>query len=271
MHNSISIEDFQKAALIDEAVLKNELEILSSISAQTFKITEPVVLSVYKPDEAIDKHIGVLICPGGGYLLHFLLDVIHLSKFLIKHGFTPIIFEYRLPNGDKNIPLDDLKMAFSSIKANADKWTINPEKIGILGTSAGGHLAAMGSSPRFAKDISMTPLFTVLCYPVITMTDLTFSAKALLGNTPTEQDILDFSAELQVTSDTPPTLILTGNADEVVSPMHSLLYGEALQKKDVDSALYIFPEGKHGFFLYENFSHNDLALSLLEKWLKRFI
>ena len=271
MLNSISIEDFQKAALVDEAVLKNELEMLSSISAQMFKITEPVAMSVYKPDEAIDKYIGVLICPGGGYLLHFLLDVIYLSKFLIKHGFTPMILEYRLPNGHKDIPLDDLRIAFSMIKSNADKWAINPEKTGFMGTSAGGHLAAMGSSAKFVKDLSIKPLFTVLCYPVITMTDLTFSAKALLGNNPPEQDILDFSAELQVTSDTPPTLILTGNADEIVSPMHSILYGKALYKNNVDSALYIFPEGKHGFFLYENFSHNDLALSLLEKWLKRFI
>ncbi len=86
---SISPEDVENTPLVDEAVLKNEFKQLNTASAQMFKITEPVVLSVYKPDKAIDKHIGVIVCPGGGYRMHLLPDVIHLSTFLIKQGFTP--------------------------------------------------------------------------------------------------------------------------------------------------------------------------------------
>ncbi len=183
-----------------------------------------------------------------------------------------MILEYRLPNGNKNIPLDDLKMAFSTIKRNADKWAVNPKRIGLLGTSAGGHMAVIASSEKFAKEVSTTPLFAILAYPVITMTDsTTHSIKALLGNNPPERDIMDFSAELQVTPNTSPTIILTGWADEVVSPKHTLLYDETLLKNNVSSALYLLPEEKHGFFAHEDYSYNDLAFSLLEKWLKHFI
>ena len=227
-------------------------------------------ITVNKPEESKDLHIAIIVCPGGSYQMHFMMDAISVSDWLVEQGITTIMLEYRLPEGNRNIPFEDLQEAFAITRSKADEWGINPEKIGLLGTSAGGHLVAMASSDKFAEELGITPAFNILFYPVITMGKYIHrdSCIALLGDNPSSQDLTDYSVELHVTSKTPPTIILTGSTDEIVSPMNSVLYFEALLKHNVLSGLYLFPEGKHGFHIYDGYQYTDLSYSLLYQWVK---
>ena len=229
------------------------------------------MLMIYSPDKETDTGIAVVICPGGGYAgLAFQHEGKQFAEWLNTLGITGIILKYRMPNKHKNIPLEDVWQAMRYVRENAERLKIDRNKIGIAGFSAGGHLASTASTHYSFEGASTRPDFSILFYPVVTMTSFTHggSRENLLGKNPTEVDIQLFSNEKQVNNNTPPTILLLSDDDKVVDPLNSIHYYEALKKNDIPASLYIFPEGGHGWGMNTNFKYHETMLSLLEEWLK---
>ena len=233
-------------------------------------------IHIYLPDAAKNTGAAVIICPGGGYGgLAFDHEGIQFAKWLNDRGIAGVILKYRMPNKHKDIPIADARRAIYYIRENADKLAINAGKVGVAGFSAGGHLAATLSTwvKSEVEGISERPDFSILFYPVITMKALTHggSRNALLGNNPSEEDVLAFSTEEQVSPFTPQTILLLSNDDKSVVPQNSVSYYEALKKNNIPATMYIFPEGGHGWGMRENFKYNKQMLELLDMWLKDVI
>lgn len=231
-------------------------------------------ISVFLPSKGKANGTAVIICPGGGY--HVLLtkrEGSDIARAFNKEGIAAIVLKYRLPNDrampDKAIaPLQDAQQAIRTVRLNAKKWNIDPSKIGIMGFSAGGHLAATAGT-HFEKalipnpeGISVRPDFMVLIYPVISFTDSighTGSRGNLIGNLEkgsAEQikQIRYFSNEYHVNSQTPPTFITHASDDVVVPLANTTVFYEALKKNNVPSDLHIYSKGGHGYLKYPAFN-----------------
>lgn len=246
------------------------------------KVTDPS-LYVFLP--SVEKATGtaVLICPGGGYAaLAFNHEGYAIAKWLNDNGIAGIILKYRLPSDmimkDKSVgPLQDAQEAVRTIRRNALKWNINPRKIGVIGFSAGGHLASTLSTHYDeivyeAKDtVSARPDFSLLIYPVITM-DASFthpgSRKNLLGENPSEESIKKFSNELQITEKTPPAFLVHAGDDKSVPVKNSIVYYESLQKNGIPAELHIFQKGGHGFGLAGGRDTQSAWPELCLAWMK---
>lgn len=224
---------------------------------------------------------AVIICPGGGYQAQaYEHEGTEVAKWLASLGYQAFVLKYRLPDKElftdaPYIPLGDARQAILTVRQQADQFGVDPSKIGIMGFSAGGHLAAT-ASVLFNKKIpfaqtgpEVRPDFSILIYPVISMTDeFTHqgSKQALLGETPSPDMEKLFSAEKQVNSATPPTFILHAEDDEGVAPQNTRAYAKALRKHDVEVKEIILPEGGHGF----GFKKESPAFKwteYLEEWL----
>ncbi|WP_419800918.1 alpha/beta hydrolase [Mucilaginibacter sp.] len=244
------------------------------------KVTKPT-LEIYLP--AKDKATGaaVVICPGGGYaFVSYTHEGIEIAEAFNKIGVAAFVLKYRLPSDaimkDKSIgPLQDAQMAIKTVRENAAKYHIDPNKVGIIGFSAGGSLAALTGShyndPKIANsnNTSLRPDFMVLLYPVISMTDsLTHkgSLDNLLGLTPNPEQVRYFSNELNVTPNTPPTMLVHAEDDNVVNVKNSLYYYEALLKNKVPAELIIYPKGGHGFGL-NNKTTPDNWMEHVKNWM----
>ena len=229
-------------------------------------ITSPVI-HAFLPDSEVKSDIAVLICPGGGYALEsFKYEGSELAEWLSENGITAFVLKYRLPNGNEKLPLEDAKKAIRLIRENSEKWKINSQKIGVIGFSAGGHLAA--TLLTHAENESM-PNFGILFYPVITMQDnLTHkgSKKRLLGNTKDTELINYYSCELNVTKNTPPTLLLLSDNDKTVSPLNSILFYTALKKNNIPASISIFPEGGHGWGFNTSFKYYNIVRFTVLEW-----
>jgi acetyl esterase/lipase len=236
-------------------------------------------LEYFKPEKP--NKTAVIICPGGGYArLAYTLEGIKVAEWFAQRGVSAFVLKYRLPDDrvmehKEKVPLADVQQSFNYLIANAGKLGIDSNKIGIIGFSAGGHLAATASN-RFdqpvlksEKKINLLPYFSILIYPVITMKEYTHggSRRNLLGENPDEKLITEYSNELNVTSDTPPTFIVHASDDGSVPVRNSINYYQALIKNNVKSALHIFQQGGHGFAM-KNKWDDEQWLFLLDKWLK---
>ena len=221
-------------------------------------------LTVYLPPAERATGTAVLIFPGGGYgTIVTNTEGTPIAKAFIKEGIAAIVVKYRLPDAekmnDKSMgPLMDAQQAMKVARAKSAQWNINPSKIGIIGFSAGGHLASsLGTHFKTTyipnKDgLNLRPDFMVLVYPVISMKEaLTHpgSRQNLLGKDPKEKQVLFFSNEDQVTKDTPPTYLTHSGDDSVVKVGNSIAFYKALQEKGVNAELHLFPKGNHGFVL----------------------
>jgi len=247
------------------------------------KVSQPT-MTVFKPTGGINAHTAVIICPGGGYqILAFNLEGTEIARRLASWGITAFVLKYRLPSDqimeNKSVgPLMDAERAIALVRSQATHWNVDPARIGIMGFSAGGHLAA-SLSTLYTKDvlgaahpdnISLRPDFSILGYPVISMQeDITHkgSKNALLGEHPDEALAREFSCELQVTDSTPPTFIVLANDDPGVPPANSLRYAEALQKHKVPVELHMYQNGGHGFGGHNKHSPDDW-LGRLKNWLQ---
>ena len=225
------------------------------------KVSIPEI-SIFQPEKSIGKNTAVIICPGGGYaILAYNLEGTTVAKILNSWGVTAIVLKYRLPSDeimrDKSVgPIEDAQRAIQYVRENAEQLNIDPQKIGIMGFSAGGHLAATAST-HFNKDyisnpnhISLRPDFSILGYPVISMTDLLThhgSRDNLLGKNPSSETINNFSNELQVTKNTPPAFLVLAGDDDAVNPKNSIDYYEALLKNHVPAEMHIYQNSGHGF------------------------
>jgi len=235
------------------------------------------------PSNQENKGAAVLICPGGGYQhLAYIISGMQLAKWFNTLGISAFVLNYRLPNSPdvrqrEIAPLQDAQRAMRIIRANAEKWQIKPEKIGVLGTSAGGHLAAnLGTSTEDATKINdeldkfpFNPNFMILVSPVITMGEYAHagSRKNLLGENPSRQLIEKYSLEKQVTATTPPAFIVHAADDKAVNPRNSLMFYNALLDKSISASLHIFPNGGHAIALRNNPGSTETWTNLCEMWL----
>lgn len=240
-----------------------EVQITSETGVRIRNVTEPT-LTIYFPAKEKATQTAVLIIPGGGYTyVTVTKEGDSVAQWLNEHGITAAVLKYRLPSDscmvDKTVgPLQDAQEAIRILRRNAKRWNLDPSKIGVLGFSAGGHLAATLSTKYDERvypvedSTSARPDFTILVYPVITMEEpLTHrgSRERLLGSSPSEELIQRFSAQYHVTQSTPPTFIVHALDDTAVPVDNSLLYIEALRKNRVRAELHLYQHGGHGFGL----------------------
>lgn len=234
-------------------------------------LTDEAKLYIYLPQKKSNqKTPAVLICPGGGYAgVSMVYEGHAFAKWLSSQGIAGIVLKYRLPNQHKEVPFEDAEESMRIIRANADKWSINVDKVGISGFSAGGHLAALYSNRYSNKGAYIQPNFAILFYPVISFKEVTRGGTRpnLLGKNPSSTEIYSFSADKQVTANTPPTIIFASDNDHSVSPTHSTMYYNILKKNGVPSTLYVFPKGDHGWGMIKTFEYYEQSLSLLKMWL----
>lgn len=227
------------------------------------KVSRPA-LQIYLPAKLKATGAAVLIIPGGGYAgLTFESEGVQQAQYFIDHGIAAFVLKYRLPSDqtmtDKSIgPLQDAQQGLRFIRLHAKEWGLDPARVGAIGFSAGGHLAASLAThfekPLIAnpEHISLRPDFLVLVYPVISMSlKLTHmgSRNALLGPIPSDDQVAQFSNELHVTAKTPPSLILHAVDDQLVDVDNSIVFLEALRHAGVPVEARLFEKGQHGFFL----------------------
>lgn len=206
---------------------------------------------------------AIVICPGGGYGgLVTGAEGHGIADWLNHHGIAGVVLEYRLPAGRSQVPLLDAQRAIRTVRANAKPWGINPARIGIMGFSAGGHLASTvgthfdkGNSKAIdpVDRISCRPDFTILIYPVITMGEKTHqgSKQNLLGKDPSPKLVEEFSNEKQVTARTPPTFLAHALDDGAVVPANSQMFYDALRAHNVPGDYLELPSGGHGLNGYK--------------------
>ncbi|WP_207427205.1 alpha/beta hydrolase [Pedobacter sp. SYSU D00535] len=255
----------------------------SSANERVFKVGNPGMFA-YFPSASENKGAAVLICPGGGYeRLAYVISGTQLAKWFNTIGLTAFVLNYRLPNGTdlkqrELAPLQDAQRAMRIIRANAQRWGIDPKKIGVQGSSAGGHLAALLGT--FSEDVSnvkdslsqfsYNPAFSILVSPVIDMGDWahTGSKRNLLGEKPSINLLKKYSPHLNVSQATPPAFIVHAFNDKSVSVRNSLLFYQALVDNNISSSLHAFPQGGHAIALRNNPGSANLWTALCESWLK---
>jgi acetyl esterase/lipase len=246
------------------------------------KINHVVVptLTVFLPKKQDANKASVIICPGGGYGgLAINHEGFEVARALNNLGITAFVLKYRLPKDacmqDKSIgPLQDAQQSIALVRSKSETFNIDPNKIGILGFSAGGHLAATAtthfSQPVLNVPVSVKPDFAVLIYSVISFADsITHmgSRRNLLGSNPTAAMIAQYSNELHITSSTPPCFLVHAADDKAVVVDNSLSFFKALKKQQIPASLNIYPFGGHGFGLH-NKTTSDQWFNRLTFWLK---
>lgn len=242
-------------------------------SARTFILQNSAdgasTLTCYLPDYASGR--AVIACPGGGYS-HLAMEHegTDWANFFNTQGIAYFVLKYRMPNGDRNIPISDAYHAIQTVRDSASVWGINPYDVGIMGSSAGGHLAATVSTHA---PFAVRPNFSILFYPVITMDDRAThrgSVENFLGkNRADEQLVKDFSNERAVRRHlTPPAIILTSGDDRVVNPVtNGIAYFSAMRRAGNPCALYVYPTGGHGWGYRHNFTYHNQMTDDLRQWL----
>jgi acetyl esterase/lipase len=269
------IELYNKKSSNSELAEVNNKETRNSMGLIT-KVVSPT-LEMYLPSVSDSLHSAVIICPGGGYsVIVYEGEGVSTAKKMASNGIVAFVLKYRLPDSttkdNKNIPLQDAQQAIKIVRENASKWNINPNKIGIMGFSAGGHLASTLATHYHPlidniKNTSLRPDFQILIYPVISMQDsLTHlgSRNQLLGENPKPEDIHNFSSELQVDNNTPPAYITHATDDNVVDVDNSIFYFEQLRHHKVPVEMHIYQKGNHGFV----FKHKTWTDPLFQ-WMKK--
>lgn len=249
------------------------------------RISSVILPTLTKFSPGKPNGMSVIICPGGGYgRLAIDHEGVEVAKAFNQIGVTAFVLKYRLPNDsimtDKTKgPLQDAQEAIRMIRKQAAAWGLNPAKIGIMGFSAGGHLAATAAThfnvmaDAAAKDTtSVRPDFAILIYPVISFDDsITHkgSKTNLLGKDPTAEQTKLFSNELQVTKNSPPAFLVHAGDDGTVPVENSIRYYQACIKNKVPAELHVYPKGGHGFGL-NNKTTADKWFDRLINWMNTF-
>jgi len=241
-------------------------EVVADDIALVRKVQEPNI-QVFLPSKRNATRQAVVICPGGGYaVLAYDWEGTDIAKWLNSQGIAAIVLKYRLPSpvsqvSPHDVPLMDAQRAMRMVRQHAEEWNIDPQQIGIMGFSAGGHLASTlgthyDAGDAGAKDpietFNSRPDFMILGYPVISLKEHVAhigSRNNLLGKSPSDDLVEKFSNELQVTEDTPPSFIFHSQDDTGVPVQHSLLFYEALVRAKVPAEMHLYPKGGHGYSL----------------------
>ncbi len=244
-----------------------EVTIWDTSDIVRIRLVQQPDIAVFLPSKKNATGEGVIICPGGGYqILAYDWEGSDIARWFNSHGIAAFVLKYRLPGSKSNIipyksPLMDAQRAMRLVRYHAEEWNVDPARIGIMGFSAGGHLASTlsthydGGNPSGddpVDRVSCRPDFSILIYPVISFNDdFTHSGSkwALLGDNPDAELVTYFSNELQVTDDTPPAILVHSGDDKSVPVENSLVYYEALRAHQITSELHVYPYGGHGFSL----------------------
>lgn len=251
-------------------LLLTGLQVSAQSTPKPFDIEQPS-LRVFLPAPELATGRAVVACPGGGYSgLAVNHEGYDWAPYFNKQGIALIVLKYRMPKGDRTLPISDAEAAMKMVRDSADVWNLNPNDIGIMGSSAGGHLA---STIATHAPEALRPNFQILFYPVITM-DKSFthmgSHDNLLGKDASVDLEKEFSNEKQVTKETPRAFIVYSDDDKVVPPANGVNYYLALNKKGVPSVLHIYPTGGHGWGIREDFLYKSEMQNELTSWLRSF-
>ena len=232
-------------------------------------------LTVYLPDEKKATGRAVVCCPGGGYTNLAMDHEGHQwATFFNNQGIALIVLKYRMPHGNRMIPISDAEEAMKTVRRRSSEWHINPADVGIMGFSAGGHLASTIATHSTGD---AAPNFQILFYPVITM-DLGFTHKGsydnFLGEGYTKKELrkleAEYSNDLQVNRTTPRAFLALSDDDKVVPAANGFNYYEQLYKHDVPASIHIYPTGGHGWGYRESFAYHYNMIFELKAWLQSF-
>lgn len=234
-------------------------------SKQNFKPN----IRVFLPEKSKANGMAVLCLPGGGYS-HLATghEGYDWAPYFNDLGFAFVVLKYRMPHEVTDVPISDAKEALRIVRENAEKWGIDPKKVGIMGSSAGGHLATTVATHSLP---GTEPNFQILFYPVVTM-DVNYthngSRQNLIGTNPTKETADLYSNDMQVSSNTPRAILLLSDDDKVVPSPNSVNYYLALRRHNVPATMHIYPSGGHGWGCRKNFKYHNEMMADLTAWLK---
>lgn len=232
--------------------------------------TTSTELFIFKADPAKATGQAIVVIAGGGYgCVCVEWEGYKAAEWLASNGITCGVLKYRLPNGHPEVPLEDAVAALRTMRKMADDLKIDKNNIGVMGSSAGGHLAAYVSTLAADED---KPNFTVLFYPVITSEEGRChkgSFDNLLGANATERERAFYSLETRVTKSTPPALIFYSDGDPLVPSVSGTRYYNALDKHGIKASLHIYPEGWHGWCMHPEYEQYEVWTKVMLDWLKR--
>ena len=234
-------------------------------------LQDTAYIKVFLPDAKRATGRAVVICPGGGYArLAMDHEGTQWAPFFNNMGIATIVLHYRMPNGNAKVPISDAEEALRTVRRNAKNWHINASDIGIMGFSAGGHLA---STIATQSKGDAKPNFQILFYPVITMMQgytHQGSHDNLLGYNASKKDEQKYCSDLQVTRVTPRACLLLSDDDHAVLPINSVNYYAELYRHDVPASIYVYPTGGHGWGMNTSFAYHSEMLLNLKGWLESF-
>lgn len=239
-------------------------------TAKVFDVAKPE-MKVFLPNKELATGRAVVACPGGSYLGHAINhEGWDWAPFFNKQGIALIVLKYRIPEGDRTKPISDAEAAMKMVRDSAQVWGINPEDVGIMGSSAGGHLASTIATHSTGK---AKPDFQILFYPVISMElplGHPMTHDNFLGPNTTKELEAEYSNHKKVTKDTPRAFIATSDDDEIVPPANSAEYYLAMTKAGAPAVLHVYPTGRHGWGILDSFVYKNEMLSDLSSWLRSF-
>ena len=226
------------------------------------------MIRVYLPEDSVRNGMAVLVCPGGGYrVLSLGQEGYQWADYFVPQGIATIVLNYRMPMGHTEVPISDATEAMRIIREKASEWGINPKKVGIMGSSAGGHLA---STIATHNPEATRPDFQILFYPVISM-DKEYthmdSHNCMIGENATKELEDLYSNALQVTPQTPPAILLLSDDDNLVPARNSAEYYLALKKNKVRASMHVYPSGGHGWGCGKFFRYHKEMMADLQIWL----
>ena len=249
----------------------NELTVDEQIINSKFDmaLTSSTDFYIYKADPAVATGQGIVIVPGGGYYkLSMKYDGFMIAQYLRSIGVSSIVVKYRLPNGHREVPIEDALAGMRYMRSEGIKWGVDPKQVGILGSSAGGYLAGHASNMVPEQD---KPQFSILIYSVISGMNRSRPRSTfglMLGDYRTDADEYWYSLENRVTPTTPPALLLLADDDVTVQPEHSMAYYKALKYYGIPAAMHVFPSGKHGWAGHDEYRYANPAKEAIKDWLK---
>lgn len=248
----------------------------NGLPPENVRTTQDIVLGATEADYLAypadaDRATGqaVVICPGGGYAaVCFDHEGIQVARWLNERGITAVVLRYRMPNGHPDIPVEDALAAIRMVREKARLWHVDPHRVGIMGFSAGGHLAAAASTRFTGTDDR--PDFTVLMYAAISRDERVIDRETMgnLFGADVPADSALYSCEKEVTARTPPAFIAMSDDDDNVLPGNSICYYTALKRHGVPAELHAYPRGKHGWGWNPSFRYHDELTASLGRWLE---
>ena len=245
------------------------------------KISRPTLTIFPLKENNAKKYPAVIICPGGGYWINAMRhEGTDVAKEFNKLGVVAFVLKYRIPSDETMVnreigPIQDAQQAIRYVRENAATWNVDPSHVGILGFSAGGHLASTASTHfhhnyiEGSSAVNLRPDFSILIYPVISFSDSIGhrgSREQIIGKNPTPEKIAEYSNERQIAHDTPPAFLVHASDDNAVPPANSIVYYQGLLKNGVSAELHIYQKGGHGFGM-NNWSTDDKWMERCRNWM----